>query len=73
MKFRCMFLTQDGNEFPDEFAARVEAAVDKILEDPEMCEIPFCMPTSDNQGRKEVMVQWFVNPTVEPDEKSSEN
>lgn len=63
MKFKCMFLSQGPGESTHSFAMRVEEEVDKILEDPEMCEVPFCMPTSDANGRKEVMIQWFINPT----------
>lgn len=60
-KYKCEFITQGREEPASDFAERIARQVNSIIKIyPTMLGAPMCFPTSAADGRKEVMIQWYV-------------
>jgi hypothetical protein len=59
-EFKCEFLTQGMNQNAAEFAESIMSVTNKIMKTQDVMGTVFCFPTSDSNGRKEVLIQYYV-------------
>lgn len=73
-KFQCEFMTQGRDETAGDFANEITQVVNNIYKNRQVVGTVIVSPTSDQNGRKEVLLQWHELVSVDdPEMPSIEN
>lgn len=70
LTYKCIFITQGQKEHAAEFAIRINTEITQIVRTNNfLAGPPIGTPTSAADGRREVMVQWYVTTDEEEEEE----